>query len=128
MRPDWDGGNPRPQPPISKIMGFHLTEADIGRAVFEGVPDLGHYNPIGSVHGGFAATLLDSAVACAVQTTLKKGELYTTLEIKINLVRALTKDVGLLSQLVHDLNAGSILLGPAQNFVAELDRASSGAQ
>ena len=48
-----------PQPPISKIMGFHLTEAAPGRAVFEGLPEFGHYNPIGSVHGGFAATLLE---------------------------------------------------------------------
>ncbi len=50
-----------PQPPISEIMGFHLTEAEPGRVVFEGVPNLQHYNPIGSGHGGFAATLLDSA-------------------------------------------------------------------
>jgi uncharacterized protein (TIGR00369 family) len=83
-----------PAPPISQTLGFLLTEVEPSRAVFEGEPTFAHYNPIGTVHAGFAATLLDSAVACAVQTTLKKGELYTTLEIKINLVRALTKDVG----------------------------------
>jgi uncharacterized protein (TIGR00369 family) len=83
-----------PAPPISQTLGFLLTEAEPNRAVFEGEPTFAHYNPIGTVHAGFAATLLDSAVACAVQTTLKKGELYTTLEIKINLVRALTKEVG----------------------------------
>jgi uncharacterized protein (TIGR00369 family) len=83
-----------PAPPISQTLGFLLTKAEPNRAVFEGEPTFAHYNPIGTVHAGFAATLLDSAVACAVQTTLKKGELYTTLEIKINLVRALTKEVG----------------------------------
>ena len=83
-----------PAPPIAQTLGFLLTEAEPNRAVFEGEPTFAHYNPIGTVHAGFAATLLDSAVACAVQTTLKKGELYTTLELKINLVRALTKDVG----------------------------------
>lgn len=83
-----------PQPPISKIMGFHLTEAEIGRAVFEGVPDLGHYNPIGSVHGGFAATLLDSALGCAIFSTLHKGDAWTTLELKLNYVRGMTGDTG----------------------------------
>ena len=83
-----------PAAPIAQTLGFLLTQAEPNRAVFEGEPTFAHYNPIGSVHAGFAATLLDSAVACAVQTTLKKGELYTTLEIKINLVRALTKEVG----------------------------------
>ena len=83
-----------PAPPIAETLGFALVEAEPGRAVFAGTPQYRHYNPIGTVHAGFAATLLDSAVACAVQTTLKKGELYTTLEIKINLVRALTKEVG----------------------------------
>lgn len=83
-----------PQPPISETLGFHLTEADPGRAVFEGTPELRHYNPIGTVHGGYAATLLDSALGCAVFSTLKKGDTWTTLELKFNLVRPLTKDTG----------------------------------
>ena len=74
-----------PQPPICATMGFHLVEASEGRAAFEGLPEARHYNPIGSVHGGFAATLLDSALGCAVHSTLKKGEAYTTLELKVNL-------------------------------------------
>jgi uncharacterized protein (TIGR00369 family) len=65
--------------------------------VFEGEPQSRHYNPIGSVHGGFAMTLLDSALGCAVHSMLGKGETYTTLEIKVNLVRPLTKDTGLVS-------------------------------
>jgi uncharacterized protein (TIGR00369 family) len=83
-----------PQPPISELLGFHLIEAAAGRAVFEGVPEFRHYNPIGTVHAGFAATLLDSALGCAVFSTLAKGEAWTTLELKFNLVRPLTKDTG----------------------------------
>ena len=83
-----------PQPPISEILGFHLVEAEPGRAVFEGLPELRHYNPIGTVHGGFAATLLDSALGCAIFSTLGKGDGWTTLELKFNLVRPLTKDTG----------------------------------
>ena len=62
--------------------------------MFEGEPQPRHYNPLGSVHAGFAATLLDSALACSVHSTLVKGETYTTLEIKVNLVRAVTEDTG----------------------------------
>jgi uncharacterized protein (TIGR00369 family) len=83
-----------PQPPISELMGFHLVEAENGRAVFEGLPEFHHYNPIGSVHGGFAATLLDSALGLAIFSTLAKGDSWTTLELKVNFVRALSKDSG----------------------------------
>lgn len=83
-----------PQPPISELMGFHLVEAEHGRAVFEGVPEFHHYNPIGTVHGGFAATLLDSALGLAIFSTLAKGDAWTTLELKVNFVRALSKDSG----------------------------------
>jgi uncharacterized protein (TIGR00369 family) len=84
-----------PAPPIAETLGFALVEAEPGRAVFAGTPQYRHYNPIGTVHAGFAATLLDSAVACAVHTTLKQGEAYTTLELKLNLVRPLTEETGL---------------------------------
>jgi uncharacterized protein (TIGR00369 family) len=83
-----------PQPPISELLGFHLTEAEQGRAVFEGLPEYRHYNPIGTVHGGFAATLLDSALGCAIFSTLAKGDGWTTLELKFNMVRPITKDTG----------------------------------
>ena len=83
-----------PQPPIGETLGFHLVEADNGRAVFEALPEYRHYNPIGSVHGGFAATLLDSALGCAIFSTLQKGDTWTTLELKLNFVRGLTKDTG----------------------------------
>ena len=83
-----------PQPPISELLDFHLVEAENGRAVFDGIPQYRHYNPIGSVHAGFAATLLDSALGCAIFSTLAQGDTWTTLELKLNLVRPLTKDTG----------------------------------
>jgi uncharacterized protein (TIGR00369 family) len=83
-----------PQPPITALLGFRLVGAEHGKAIFEGTPEFRHYSPLGVVHAGFAATLLDSAVACSVQTTLAKGETYTTLELKLNLVRPLTQETG----------------------------------
>ena len=83
-----------PQPTLSELLGFHLVEAENGRAVFEGVPEFRHYNPIGTVHGGFAATLLDSALGCAIFSTIAKGDAWTTLELKLNYVRPITKDTG----------------------------------
>jgi uncharacterized protein (TIGR00369 family) len=83
-----------PRPPIFELFAIHAAEVEHGRIVFEGVPEFRHYNPLGMVHGGFAATLLDSALGCAIFSTLKKGDTWTTLELKINYVRALTKDTG----------------------------------
>ena len=83
-----------PQPPISKLMSFHLAEVDEGRAVFVAEPGEQHFNPIGVVHGGLAATLIDSATGVAVHTTLAEGEGYTTLETKFNLVRPMTAGMG----------------------------------
>ena len=85
-----------PAPPISELMGFRGVEAEPGRAVFEMEPGPQHYNPIGSVHGGIALTLLDSAMGCAVHTTLGAGVGYTTLEVKTNFVRPIKADTGLI--------------------------------
>lgn len=82
-----------PMPPISETLGFIAIEVAEGRAVFQGRPALPYYNPLGSVHGGWFAALLDSAVACAIHSTLPAGRSYTTLELKTNMVRALTRDV-----------------------------------
>ena len=93
-----------PNPPICQVLNFHLAEAAPGRAVFSGTPEGRFYNPIGSVHGGWAATLLDSALGCAIFTTLNKGDGWTTLDLKINYVRGLNKDTGLLraeGRLIH---------------------------
>lgn len=85
-----------PPPPIAQLLGFRLIAVAKGEAVFECAPGEQHYNPIGAVHGGLAMTLLDSAMGCSVHTTLPAGVGYTTLEVKANLVRAITKETGVL--------------------------------
>ncbi len=81
-------------PPIARTLDFNLIEVERGRAVFEGHPDRKVYNPIGSVHGGYAATLLDSACGCAAHSMLAPGQGYTTLELKVAYHRALTEASG----------------------------------
>ena len=83
-----------PPPPIAETMGIEGVDVEEGKAVFEGEPAEYLYNPIGVVHGGFAMTLLDSAMGCAVHSTLKVGERYTTLEVKTNFVRPITLETG----------------------------------
>ena len=83
-----------PQPPMAHLMGIHLVEVASGKAVFKGTPGEFHYNPLGTVHGGFGATLLDSATGCAVHSTLDAGDAYTTLELKVNFLRPLTLATG----------------------------------
>jgi uncharacterized protein (TIGR00369 family) len=83
-----------PPAPIQQLLGFRLVEAEEGRVVFELDPGERHYNPIGSVHGGVAATLLDSAMGATVHSTLPQGSAYVTLEVKLNLVRAISADTG----------------------------------
>ncbi len=83
-----------PRPPIAATLNFALVEVAKGFAAFEGMPGPAHYNPIGSVHGGYAATLLDSCMGCAVQTTLAQGFGYTTLEFKISFIRGMTSETG----------------------------------
>lgn len=81
-------------PPITQALDFVLAEVEEGRVVFMLTPAEYHYNPIGSVHGGVAATLLDSAMGCAVNTLLPEGVAYTTLELKVNYIRPLTIATG----------------------------------
>lgn len=83
-----------PAPPIAAVINFTLTEVGEGRAVFRGMPNANHLNPLGTVHGGWAATLMDSALGCAVHSTLQKGEGYTTVEFKVNLTRPITPRTG----------------------------------
>ena len=93
-----------PMAPIAALFGMEPVEAEEGRVVFIATPGHEHYNPIGSVHGGFAATLLDSAMGCAVQSTLPAGTGYTTLELSVNYVRPMSADTGLVrveGTLVH---------------------------
>ena len=83
-----------PPPPIATLLGFELVEVEPGRAIFAVEPGDRHYNPIGMVHGGLAATLIDSATGCAVHTTLPAGTGYTTTDVQVRFVRAITRDTG----------------------------------
>lgn len=93
-----------PAPPIAHTLDYALLEVEEGRAVFGIQPAEIHYNPIGMVHGGVPCTLLDSAMGCAVHSTLPAGVGYTTLELKVNIVKAIGKDTGFLraeGRLIH---------------------------
>jgi uncharacterized protein (TIGR00369 family) len=93
-----------PAPPIAHTLDYALLQVEEGRAVFGIQPAEIHYNPIGMVHGGIPCTLLDSAMGCAVHSTLPAGVGYTTLELKVNIVKAIGKDTGYLraeARLVH---------------------------
>jgi uncharacterized protein (TIGR00369 family) len=81
-------------PPICDTLNFTLVHFEPGNVIFQGTPLFAHYNPIGSVHGGWFCTLLDSALACTVHSSVPKGRGYTTLELKVNLIRALTENTG----------------------------------
>jgi uncharacterized protein (TIGR00369 family) len=95
-----------PPPPMGDTLDFVPIHMAPGVAVFQGRPQPRHYNPMGTVHGGWFATLLDSAVGCAVHTTLPAGQGYTTLELKINLVRALSEAVPLVRAEGKVIHAG----------------------
>lgn len=95
-----------PGAPIAGLIGFRLVEAAPGRAVFEGTPGERHLNPMGGVHGGYAATLLDSCMGCAVHTVLAAGQSYTTLELKVSYVRGMTAATGPVRAEGSVLNAG----------------------
>jgi uncharacterized protein (TIGR00369 family) len=86
-----------PPAPIAALVGFTIAEVEAGRIVMRLVPGEYHYNPLGTMHGGILATLLDSVMGCAVHSTLPKGRAYTSLEIKVNYVRAVTGGSGELS-------------------------------
>lgn len=82
------------RPGIGASLDFKLVDVQEGTATFEGVPGEHAYNPIGTVHGGYAATLLDSACGCAVHSTLNANQTYTTLELKVSYLKAMTKSTG----------------------------------
>jgi uncharacterized protein (TIGR00369 family) len=102
-----------PQPPIAALVGLSMAEVDEGRIVMRLTPAEYHYNPIGTMHGGILATLLDSVMGCAVHSRLPKGRAYTSLEIKVNYVRAVTNDSGELSA------EGTVVHAGRQSAVAE---------
>ncbi|MET8131329.1 PaaI family thioesterase [Streptomyces sp. NPDC005251] len=95
-----------PAAPISATLGMTLEEVEHGRVVFALVPGEEHYNPIGSVHGGIYATLLDSAAGCAVQTVLPRGTGYTSLDLNVKFLRPITLDTGKVRAVGTVLNSG----------------------
>jgi uncharacterized protein (TIGR00369 family) len=100
-----------PRPPIGDTLDFVPIRIERGAAVFRGRPQLRHYNPLGSVHGGWFATLLDSAMGCAVHSTLPAGKGYTTLELKVNIVRPLTSAVPVVRAEGKLIHAGRQIAG-----------------
>jgi uncharacterized protein (TIGR00369 family) len=95
-----------PAPPIMQTIEPFDSSAEPGVVVMHSIPGFRHYNPIGSVHGGYAATLLDSAMGLAVHTALPAGTGYTTLEFKISFVRGMTEDTGPVRSEGRTLNVG----------------------
>jgi uncharacterized protein (TIGR00369 family) len=95
-----------PPPPVAALLGMKLDRVDRGRVVFSIVADEMHENPMGSVHGGVIATLVDSAMGCAVASMLPAGTAYTTLELKTNYVRAATQATGVLYAEGHVVHLG----------------------
>jgi uncharacterized protein (TIGR00369 family) len=95
-----------PPPPIAVLMRMTPVDVSEGHAVFEGDPGEEHYNPIGVVHGGYASTLLDSAMGCAVHTTLPAGVAYTTLSLEVKFVRPISRDTGVVRAEAEVLHRG----------------------
>lgn len=83
-----------PMPPMGQLLGFKPHYVEKGVAVFTAIPGKDHYNPLGGVHGGYTSTLLDTCMACAVHSTLRAGQRYTTLELKVNFLRGISEQTG----------------------------------
>ena len=98
-----------PSVPIGETLAIMPIEVSFGRTVFQGRPALAHYNPRGTVHGGWIATLLDSCMGCAVHSTLEAGKGYTTAELKVNYVRPVTTRVALVRAIGTTIHTGSRL-------------------
>jgi len=102
-----------PAPPVARLLGFELVEAERGRALFALQPAEWMYNPIGSVHGGIAATILDSCMGCAVHTTLEAGVGYTTTDLQVRYIRAMSVATG------RVLAEGRVVHGGKRSATAE---------
>ena len=111
-----------PYPHIADTLDFSLVEVGHGVAIFQGIPQLKHYNPLGSVHGGWYATLLDSALGCAIQTTLPAGRSYTTAELGVNIVRAANTRTGPLRAIGKVIHSGRQLATAEARIVGPDDK------
>ena len=108
-----------PAAPIGKTMNFYLIHIEEGQTIFQGTPKPAFFNPLGTIHGGWIATLLDSALGCAVHTKMPVGRAYTTAELSVNMVRALSPKVERVRAIANVLHCGrqlataeAKLLGP----------------
>ncbi len=108
-----------PQPPIAGTLDFRLAKIERGRAEFVGTPKLNYYNPLGTTHGGYISTLLDSAMGCAVQSTLAAGKGSTSLEFKINFVRPIFEQTGKLKAVGDVINAGKQIVTAEAKLIDE---------
>ena len=111
-------GGELPQPPIAGLLLFDMVSADPGRVVFTCEPDESAYNPIGAIHGGLVCTLLDSVTGCAVHSTLPQGKGYTSVEIKVNYLKAVRLKSGVLTATGTVVKAGS-RVGFAEGVVTD---------
>ncbi|MFG2454681.1 PaaI family thioesterase [Streptomyces sp. NPDC048512] len=111
-----------PAPPIAATLGMTLEEVEHGRAVFSLIPGEEHYNPIGSVHGGVYATLLDSAAGCAVQSVLPPAMGYTSLDLTVKFLRPVTVDTGRIRAVGTVLNSGRRTALAQAELLDEADR------
>jgi uncharacterized protein (TIGR00369 family) len=111
-----------PAAPIAETLDFTLDEVDEGRVVFSIMPGEEHYNPIGSVHGGVYATLLDSATGCAVQSTLPPGMGYTSLDLTVKFLKRITADTGRVRAIGTIISRGRQTALAEARLVDEQDR------
>ncbi len=110
-----------PPPPIAELLDFEITLVEPGRVIFAVTPQEWMYNPIGSVHGGVAATLLDSSLGCAIHTTLAAGQRYTTSDLQVRYVRAMSADSGRVLADSHVVHVGRKLATAEGRLYAEDD-------
>lgn len=108
-----------PAPPIGESFDFLLSEIENGRAVFEGKPHAKFYNPLGTIHGGFICTLLDSAMACAIHSALEAGRASTSIEIKVNFVRPIFEKTGTLRAIGETVNVGRQIASAEGKLIGE---------
>ena len=111
-----------PYPHIADTLDFSLVEVGLGTATFQGTPQLKHYNPLGSVHGGWYATLLDSALGCAIHTMMPAGRAYTTAELSVNIVRAASTKSGPLRAIGKVIHCGRQLATAEARIVGADDK------
>ena len=108
-----------PQAPIAGTLDFQLAKIESGRAEFVGTPKIDYYNPLGTTHGGYIATLLDSAMGCAIQSTLAAGRGSTSLEFKVNFVRPVFEKTGTLTAVGEIINAGKQIVTAEAKLIDE---------